>query len=43
MAKPAARILFLQGLLAVAGAVILGRSVVIQVFEHAIWKARASL
>src|SRR3972149_6098890 len=41
MAKPAARILFLQGLLALAGAVILGRSVTIQVFEHARWKERA--
>lgn len=41
MAKPAARILFLQGLLALAGAVILGRSVMIQVVEHSRWKARA--
>lgn len=41
MAKPAARILFLQGLLGLAGALILGRSVMIQVVEHSRWKARA--
>ncbi len=41
MAKPAARILLLQGLLALAGAVIVGRSVMIQVVEHSRWQARA--
>ena len=41
MAKPAARILFLQGLLALAGALILGRSIMIQVVEHSRWKERA--
>lgn len=43
MAKPAARIVLLQGLLAAAGVVILARSVVLQVVQHAQWRDRAAL
>lgn len=41
MAKPAARILLLQGLLAVAGVVVVGRSAMVQLVQHSQWKARA--
>lgn len=41
MTKPAARIIFLQGLFAVGAIVIVWRSVVLQVVQHAGWRERA--
>ncbi|MEO5799429.1 MAG: penicillin-binding transpeptidase domain-containing protein [Gemmatimonadales bacterium] len=41
MAKPAARIVVLQVLLALGGAAVLWKSFRLQVVEHATWKARA--
>jgi cell division protein FtsI (penicillin-binding protein 3) len=41
MAKPAARILLLQGLLASAALVIVGRSVQVQLFQYSTWHSRA--
>ena len=41
MAKPAARILVLQTLLALGGAAVLGKSFRLQVVQHAYWKAKA--
>ena len=41
MAKPAARILFLEGILAVAGSAVLVRSFTVQVLQHRGWAARA--
>lgn len=41
MAKPAARILVLQALLALGGAAVVWQSFRLQVVQHAVWKARA--
>ncbi|MGH7594115.1 MAG: penicillin-binding transpeptidase domain-containing protein [Gemmatimonadales bacterium] len=40
MAKPAARIMFLEALLALGAAGILGRSFVVQVVQHDVWQAK---
>lgn len=40
MAKPAARIIFLEAVLALGGAGILGRSFVLQVVQHDVWQAK---
>ncbi|HEY3935023.1 MAG TPA: penicillin-binding transpeptidase domain-containing protein [Gemmatimonadales bacterium] len=42
MAKPAARILFLEAVLGASVLLILGRSFQVQVIQHATWHARAS-
>ena len=40
MAKPAARIIFLEAMLALGGAAIVARSFVVQVVQHGVWQAK---
>jgi cell division protein FtsI (penicillin-binding protein 3) len=42
MAKPAARIAFLQGVLALAALAVVGRAFVVQVAQHETWQERAT-